>query len=198
MASNISKELKSAAESYANEIAKDEDRKIQIALNKTMKQVEEKIDEFLIKYMVEAYYKGYDPIRYRRSFQLGKSVKSYTDLHSSGTSMGFNFGVIFDETKMNHSSYTVKATWYRKKTKQWVSKEYTITPKKTKVKEAKILSFFQEGIHPNWVPEGFTETPNAMPLFTDDKEGSVPEIIEAWVDNGGIIDIFLKELNKLH
>lgn len=194
MASGISKALGKAAESYAKEIEQEENKKILTALDKTMKRVEEKLDEFLTEYMVQAYYDGYDQIKYKRSYQLGNAVKSFTNSYSMGSSMGFKFGVVFDESKMDHSSYTIKAKWYRKRKKQWVSKEYTVTPKKHKPNELKILEFFQEGIHPNAV----SDISNAMPLFTDDKEGSVPELVEAWVENGGIVDIFLKELEKLH
>lgn len=196
MASDMSKMLKRAAESCADE----EDRKIQIALNKTMVRVEEKLDEILTEYMVQAYYNGYSPIEYVRSFQLGNAVKSYAEKYTHGSTMGFNFGAIFDETKMNHSVYKIRVKWYRKRKKQWVTKEYTVNKKKhkNKAKELAILEAFQEGIHPNAVPAGFTGTPNGSPLFNDALEGVVPEIVEAWVENGGIKDIFLEELNKLY
>lgn len=200
MASDMSKIVKQAARSCADEIEREEDRKIKIALDKTMVLVEEKLDEILTEYMVAAYYNGYSPVEYIRSLQLGKAVKSYTDPYTSGTTMGFEFGAIFDEKKMNHSTYKIKVRWYRKRKKQWAEQTYTVTPKKRtrKVDELAILESFQDGIHPNAVPAGFTSTPNASPLFNDDKNGIVPEVIEAWVEDGGIQDIFLEELNKLY
>lgn len=180
MSSGISNMLKQAAEACAKEMQKEEDKKVKIALQKTANKVEEKLDEILKEDMVEAYYAGYDPLEYIRTHQLGKAVKSYTDLQDSGAVSGFAFGAMFDAGKMNH----------RKKQKR----------KKVKIQanESIILENFQDGVHPNAVAGGLTGSPNAIPLFTDDKEGSVPDIIEEWVDNGGIVDIFLDELSKLH
>ena len=197
MASDISKKLKQAAESFADEMEREEDKKIQIALKRTMIKVEEKLDDILTEYMVNAYYRGYSPIEYVRSKQLGRAVKPYTEAHNFGTVSGFSFGAIFNENKMNHSTYKIRVKWYRKRKKQWVEKEYQVKKKKN-VNELAILEAFQDGIHPNAVPAGFTSTPNGMPLFDDDMNGVVPEIIEAWVEGGGIQDIFLEELNKLH
>lgn len=203
MASDMSKIMKQAAESCADKIEREEDKKIKIALDRTMQKVEAKIDEIVQEYMVEAYYKGYSPVEYIRSYQLGKSVKSYTDLFSSGSAMGFNFGVEFDEKKMNHSTYKVKVKWYRKRKKEWVEKTYVVKSKKpNKFKELAILEAFQDGIHPNASIAGMTGTPNGSPLWTNDDNdepyGCVPEIVEAWVENDGIKNIFLDELNKLY
>lgn len=203
MASDISKIVNNATESCANEIEKDADKKIKIALNKTMQRVEKKVDEIIEEYMVEAYYNGYSPIEYIRSRQLGKSAKSYTDLFTSGSTMGFNFGVEFDEKKMNHSTYKIKARWYRKRKKEWAEQTYTVKSKNyNNAKELAILDAFQNGIHPNAVLAGATSTPNGSPMWINDSNdepyGCVPAIVEAWVDDGGIRDIFLEELNKLY
>lgn len=200
MASDMSKMLKQAVKSCADEIEREEDKKIKIALSRTMQKVEEKLDEILQEYMVKAYYSGYSPVEYIRSHQLEKAVKSYTESYTSGTTMGFEFGALFDEAEMNHSTYKIKVKWYRKRKKEWVEQTYTITPEKRtrKVNELAILEAFQDGIHPNAVSAGFTSTPNGSPLFDDNKMGTVPEIIEAWVENGGIQDIFLEELYKLY
>ena len=197
MSSDISKNMKQAAESFVGEMEREEDKKIQIALKRTMVKVEEKLDEILTEYMVNAYYRGYNPIEYVRSKQLGNAVKSYTEPHSLGTVSGFSFGAVFDENKMNHSTYKIKVKWYSKRKKQWNEKEYKVKNNKN-VSELAILEAFQDGIHPNAVPAGFTSTPNGTPLFDDDMNGVVPAIIESWVESGGIQDIFLEELNKLH
>jgi hypothetical protein len=192
----MSKILKQAAEACADEIEKEEDKKIKIALQKTMTRVEEKLSEILTEYMVEAYYAGYDPIEYVRSRQLKNSISTYADEHHVGTVSGFSFGAIFDEKKMNHSTYKIKVRWYRKRKKEWHEETYTVTPdKRTRpVDELKILEAFQDGIHPN---AAYAAT-NASPLWTDDMEGAVPNIIEEWVESGGIANIFLEELNKLY
>ena len=200
MASDISKMLKQAAESCAKEIEREEDKKIKIALNNTMVRVEEKLDEILTEYMVNAYYNGYSPTSYVRSFQLGNAVKSYTEAHNLGTVSGFTFGAIFDESKMNHSLLRIRVRYYLKRQKKWVEQEYPL--KKSgythKANELAILEAFQDGIHPNATPSGMTNTPNGTPLFNDAQEGAVPDIIESWVENGGIQDIFLQELNNLY
>ena len=194
--SDMSKILKQAAEACADEIENEEDKKIKIALNNTMRIVEEKLDEIIRNSMVEAYYSGYSPIEYIRSYQLKNSVKSYAEPYNSGTASGFTFGAIFDEKKMNHSTYKIKLRWYRKRKKEWKEATYTVTPDKRtrEVDELKILESFQYGIHPN----ASGPVTNAFPLWTDDMDGAVPELIESWVENGGIADIFLNELNKLY
>ena len=196
MSSDMSKILKQAAEACANEIEKEEDKKIKIALNNTMRIVEEKLDEIIKNSMVEAYYNGYSPIEYIRSHQLKNAVKSYADPYNFGTRLGFTFGADFDEKKMNHSTYKIKVRWYRKRKKEWHEAIYTVTPDKRtrEVDELKILEAFQGGIHPN----ASYDATNAAPLWTDDMEGEIPRLIESWVDNGGIADIFLNELNKLY
>ena len=206
MASDMSKMLKRAAESCANEMAKEADNKIQIALKRTMERVENKIDEIVEEYMVNAYYNGYSPVEYIRTYQLGKAVKSYTEPYVGGSMAGFSLGVIFDEDQMNHKNYRIKVKYYNNRKNKWVEKEYPLKGRrksyKHSVDELEILEAFQDGIHPNAVPAGMTSTPNGMPLWKDigddEKDGVVPAIIEAWADDDGIKDIFLDELNKLY
>lgn len=206
----MSRLLKKAIDEYTDEIAKQENNKIEIALDRTMKYVEEKVDEYL-EWMAQSYYDGYEPVWYIRTGQLQKKdtrpVNPYTEINTFGNMSQLSFGVIFDETSMNHSSYTVQARWYDKKNKKWKDvkkrKTYTVTPGKRKGKkpsELAILRFYQEGIHPNATFEGIENmagAPTPVPLFTDDKEGAVPDLIENWVENGGLQEIFNNELRKL-
>ena len=210
MASEMSKVLRRAVDEYTKEIAQEENKKIQIALDNTMKYVEEKVDEYL-EWMANAYYDGYEPVWYIRTGQLKnkgtRPVNPYTEIKTMGSMSSLQFGVIFDETSMNHGSYTVKARWYDKKNKKWKdvkkSKTYHVTPGKKKGKkpsEIAILNFFQEGIHPNAVLEGIENMaglPTPEPLFTNDREGAVPDLIEHWVESGALQEIFNNELRKL-
>lgn len=208
MTSDMSKLLRKAVDEYTDEIAKEENKKIEIALNNTMEIVKEEVDEYL-DWMSRAYYDGYDPIWYIRTMQLQKKstrpVNPYAEIRTSGSMSNLSFGVIFDESTMNHSSYTVKARWYDKKHKKWkdVKKRtsYTVTPGKKKgkaPKESKILEFFQEGIHPNASIEGLTDFITPEPLFTMNREGAVPELIEEWVESGALQKIFNEELKKIY
>lgn len=210
MASKISKLLKEAIDEYSKEIAQEENKNIEIALNNTMKRIEEEVDKYL-EWMARAYYDGYEPVWYVRTGQFKdkttRPVNPYTEITTLGSMSNLSFGVIFDATSMNHKSYTIKARWYDKKNKKWKdvkkSKEYTVTPGKNKGKkpsEERILQFYQEGIHPNAVLEGFENmagAPTPEPLFTNNKEGYIPELIEDWVENGGLQEIFNEELRKL-
>lgn len=207
VASEMSKMLKKAVQEYTDEIAQEENKKIQTALDNTMERIKEEIDKYL-ELMSSAYYDGYDPISYIRTMQLQnkstRPVNPHARIVQNGNMSSLRFGVTWDEDSMNHSSYTIKARWYDKKKKKWkdVKKRatYTVTPgKKTgkKVDEGKILEFFQEGIHPNAVPEGWTEFPTPSPLFTESREGAIPELIEEWVDSGELQKIFNDELKKI-
>lgn len=202
--------LRKAVDSYTDEIAEKENKKIKIALDNTMKYIKEKVDEYL-EWMANAYYDGYEPVWYVRTGQLKnkgtRPVNPYTELRTFGSTSSLNFGVIFDETSMNHGSYTIKARWYDKKNKQWKdvkkSVTYNVTPGKKKGKkpsEIAILKFYQEGVHPNATLEGIENMaglPTPEPLFTNNREGAVPELIEHWVDNGRLQKIFNNELRKL-
>lgn len=207
MSSDMSKLLKRAVNEYTDEIAKEENKKIQIALDRTMRRIQEEVDEYL-EWMSDAYYDGYEPILYERSMQLKRKetrpVNPYAEINVNGNMSNLSFGVVFNERSMDHSSYTVKARWYDKKNKQWKdvkkSKTYTVTPGKKggkKPKEKTILRLFQQGIHPNASLEGITDMPTPMPLFTDAKRGAVPDMIEQWVESGALQDIFNNELKKL-
>ena len=207
MASEMSKLLKRAVDEYTEEIAKEENKKIEIALDNTMKRVQEKVDEYL-EWMAQAYYEGYDPVWYVRTHQLqNKSTRPANPcvrITTSGSMSNLSFGVTFDESRMNHGSYTVKARWYDKKNKKWKdvkkSKIYNVTPGKKKGKkpsEIAILKFYQEGIHPNAVLDGITDFPTPEPLFLDNRQGAVPDLIENWLDSGALQKIFNDELRKL-
>lgn len=207
MASEMSKLLRKAVNEYTKEIAKEENKKIQIALDNTMKYVQEKVNEYL-EWMARAYYDGYDPVSYVRSMQLQnkstRPVNPYAEIKEMGSVSSLTFGVIFDETSMNHGNYTIKARWYDKKNKKWKdvkkNKTYNVTPGKKRGKkpsEITILQFYQEGIHPNAVLDGISDFPTPEPLFTNDREGAIPDLIEDWVENGGLQEIFNNELRKL-
>ena len=208
MASEMSKMLKKAVNAYTEEMAAEENKKIQLALSNTMVRLEQKVEEFL-DLMATAYYGGYDPVSYIRTMQLQRQdprpVRPYTEIQKMGNMSNLSFGVIFDESTMDHSSYTVKARWYDKKKKKWKdvkkSKAYTVTPGKhkgNKPNEKKILEFFKEGIHPNAVLEGMTEFVTPEPLFTSDKLGAIPDLITEWVERGELQQIFMEELRKLY
>ena len=207
MASEMSKLLKRAVDSYTEEIAKEENKKIEIALDNTMKYVEEKVDEYL-EWMAQAYYEGYDPVWYVRTNQLQnkstRPVNPFTEINTMGGASTLKFGVIFDEKSMNHGSYTVKARWYDKKNKKWKdvkkSKTYNVTPGKKKGKkpsEIAILKFYKEGIHPNAVLDGITDFPTPEPLFTSKREGAVPDLIDHWLKSGVLQKKLNDELKKL-
>lgn len=208
MASEMSKMLKRAIDEYTEKMAEEEDKKIQIALDNTMHRIEEKVDEFL-DIMSAEYYDGYDPLYYIRTMQLQKKetrpVMPYTEINKVGGISDLSFGVIFDEHRMDHSSYTIKARWYDKKKKKWKDvkkrKTYTVTPGKKggkKPNEKKIMEFFKDGIHPNAVIEGITDFITPSPLFTSDKEGHIPDLITEWVEGGELQKIFNEELKKMY
>lgn len=207
MASEMSKLLRRAVDTYTDEMAKEENKKIEIALDNTMARIKEKVEEYL-KQMSMAYYDGYEPISYIRTMQLQKSstrpVNPNAKIQTSGNVSTLSFGVVWDSSTMNHSRYTIKARWYDKKNKKWKdvkkSKTYTVTPGKRKgtgPDEEVILSFFQEGIHPRAVPEGMTEFITPEPLFTENKEGYIPDLIDEWLSTGELQEIFNNELRKL-
>ena len=208
MASEMSKMLRKAVDHYTDQMAQEENKRIEIALDKTMDKIKEKVEEYL-QVMSRAYYKGYDPISYIRTMQLQRPetrpVNPNARIKTSGDISTLTFGVTWDESTMNHSSYSIKARWYDKKNKKWKdvkkTKTYTVTPGKRKPgsvpKEEKILEFFQEGIHPNAVWEGITGFATPMPLFTEDKEGYIPDLIDEWLDTGELQEIFNNELRKL-
>lgn len=208
MASEMSKVLRRAVDAYTEEMAKEENKKIEIALDNTMKRIKDKVEEYL-KRMSAAYYKGYDPISYIRTLQLHKSdtrpVNPNAKIQTSGNVSTLTFGVTWDASTMNHSNYTIKARWYDKKHKKWKdvkkTKTYTVEVGKKKgasPDEETILNFFQEGIHPNAVPEGMTGYFTPEPLFTEGKEGYIPDLIGEWLDTGELQEIFNSELKKLY
>ena len=208
MASEMSKMLRRSVKEYTKEMEQEENQKVQIALKNTMDRIEQKVDEYL-KMMAKAYYEGYDPVWYIRTKQFQKQgtrpVNPYTELQKIGNMESLSFGVIFDESSMNHGSYEVKARWYDKKKKQWKdvkkSKSYKVTPGKkngSKPDEAVILNFYKEGIHPNAVIEGITDFWTPSPLFTSDRRGAIPDLITEWVESGELQSIFMNELKKLY
>lgn len=204
----MSKLLRRAVSEYTDEMAKEENKKIETALDRTMDRVKDKVEEYL-KVMSQAYYEGYDPISYIRTMQLQKSatrpVNPSAKITTHGNMTSLSFGVTWDESTMNHSKYTVKARWYDKKHKKWKdvkkSKTYTVNPGKkggSSVDEEVILGFFQEGCHPNASLDGFTHYPTPSPLFTEEtKEGYIPDLITEWVESGALQEIFNDELRKL-
>lgn len=208
MASEMSNLLRRAVNEYTDEIAKKENKNIEIALDRTMDRIKEKVEEYL-KIMSSAYYKGYDPISYIRTMQLQKSatrpVNPSAKITTHGNMTSLSFGVTWDESTMNHSKYTVKARWYDKKRKKWKdvkkSKTYTVNVGKkggSPVDEEAILELFQEGIHPKASLEGMTSFPTPSPLFTEEtKEGYIPDLITEWVESGALQEIFNDELRKL-
>lgn len=208
MSSDMSRMLGRAISEYTDEMAKEENKKIEIALDRTMDRVKEKVEEYL-QLMSQAYYDGYDPVSYIRTMQLQKSatrpVNPSAKITTHGNMTSLSFGVTWDEETMNHSSYTIKARWYDKKHKKWKDvkkrKTYKVNPGKkggSSVDEGKILNFFQEGIHPNFSLEGITSDPTPIPLFTEDtKKGYIPDLITEWVESGALQEIFNDELRKL-
>lgn len=208
MASEMSNLLKRAVKEYTDEMMEEENKKIQIALNRTMDRVKEEVDKYL-EQMATLYYEGYDPLAYIRTMQLQnkstRPVNPYAEINQLGNVSSLSFGVLFNEDTMNHGSYQIKARWYDKKKKKWhdvkKTKTYTVKPGKKggkKPNEAKILEFFQDGVHPNWMPEGLTESPTPSPLFTEEPSGAIPDAIEQWLNEGGLQDIFNEELKKLY
>jgi hypothetical protein len=204
----MSKLLKRAVKEYTDEMMEEENKKIQIALNRTMDRVQEEVDKYL-EQMATLYYQGYNPISYIRTMQLQnkstRPVKPYAEINRIGNVSNLSFGVIFNEDTMNHGSYTIKARWYDKKKKKWkdVKKSKTYTVKAGKKggqgpDEAKILEYFQDGVHPNSVPAGMTEFPTPIPLFTEEPSGAIPNAIEKWLNDGGLQNIFNEELKKLY
>ena len=210
MGSKMSNMLKRAVQEYTDEIAKKEDKNIQIALDRTMEYAAKKIDTYL-EWMQRVYYDGYEPVSYIRSYQLRnkstRPVNPYAEINTVGTTANLNFGVVFNAKSMNHGSYTIKARWYDKKNKQWKdvkkNKTYTITPGKkggSKPNEETILSFYQNGIHPNASLEGIMNmagAPTPTPLFTTEGTGDVYNLIDQWVQSRELQDVFNNELKKL-
>lgn len=198
MSSDISKEFRKAVKEYTDEIAEQENERIRTALNKTMVRVNEKLKKIIKEYMLDNYYKGYDPYVYNRTFQLGYAVSPYTEMKTVGSTMGFVFGINLNPEKMDHSKLKITARWYNKRKKKEMKKTYEYDIGKSLAREERILySYFQSGVHPNANARGVTETPTITPIFTDDREGHAPDAIEEWVNGGGIIDIFNEELKKL-
>lgn len=145
--------------------------RVEIAMKRTERSVEEKIQEIIEEYALNFYYEGYAPKSYTRTFQLPKAIRPVTEEFKKGAYIGFNYGASFDEGAMNHIK--------RGKSK-----------KKIEADEQLILDNFRAGKHPNTgVEQGA--------IWMQGMVGSAPDVLRDWKNSGAIKEIFMQEFRSL-
>lgn len=194
MASNIEDLMNKAYDNAIQEL----DKKMGMAFKRAMARMQEGLYDVMLQWSVKNYYNGYFPISYERTHQLYNAIN--INLEDTSNSGMFAFNVIpeYDETKMDHSHYTINVTYSRrkngKKTGAISRYKYKINLK-NKPNEERILQMaLEEGYHPSVGHMG-TE----HPIWTgngDEEEGVLLDaLIKYVVDNAQ--NFFNEEFNKL-
>lgn len=182
------KEAKKAYEDYAKEINKN----LRIALDRTMAKAEDRLNEIIQKKAIQNFYTGHSPTVYVRTNQLPNAIKAYTEDTSTGDTFKFTYGPILDESTMDHSNYSINVT-YKKgkgKNKKLVTKTYNVKLK-NKPDEEKIMEMtLGEGYHPRVGTAG-----TQAPIYNKDDEGVLADAFEEFMKE--IPDIFNAEMDKL-
>ena len=75
MSFDPAREAKKAYEDYAKEINKN----LRIALDRTMAKAEDRLNEIIQEEAIQNFYEGYFPHVYNRTWQLPNAIKAYTE-----------------------------------------------------------------------------------------------------------------------
>lgn len=172
-------------ENMIDDIVKEDKKRIELAFEQIKKKTSAKISEAIRIYMLDNYYFGYDPFKYVRTGQLSKSVAPLIIDDSDNSGLQFSFGIKTSPPKgskaMRHDHITLKVT---KKNGEEKFYSYAVKNYDPKIEEW-IFQNFMEGIHPNAVEKGITETPTtnvykAINKALDDllNDGIIDKIIQ--------------------
>lgn len=129
-------------------------KQIEKALKRAEQRIRVRMQDIINEYMLDDYYNGYTPKMYVRIFQLQKSVGPYTEFGSKDNVFAIAFGIEDEESPygfgaMDHSNYSIKVTYHRKKKSGVWEKTYNYHDED--VDEKDIFENFMAGIHPNAV-----------------------------------------------
>ena len=178
-----------AYEDYAKEINKN----LKIALDRTMAKAEDRLNEIIKEKAIQNFYEGYYPTSvYVRTNQLPKAIKAYTEDTSTGDTFKFTYGPILDESTMDHSNYSINVTYAKGKGKHkmFVTKTYNVKLK-NKPDEEKIMEMtLGEGYHPSVGTAG-----TIAPIYDKSNEGILADAFEKFMKE--IPGIFNAEMDKL-
>lgn len=193
MSSPLSDALEKAVNQKLEEVEKKTKNRVEIAMDNTETIVRDKIGEF-IKDGLKSYYDGYKPSMYVRTNQLkdsGAAMPKTKPFNRNGV-VGFKYGAIFDEGRMDHSVYMLNMIYKHKKDGGVWQRQYEYHD--DDVNEKDILDNFRFGIHPNTgVEQGIFWRMEEE----GGREGSIVDAIINWKKDGAIKDIFLDEFKKL-
>ena len=190
MSSPLSDAFKNVVSKKVEEIEKESENKVVIAMRNTEDQVAEKIQEIIWRYGLDYYYDGYNPRMYVRTGNLRHSgaIKPFINEFKKSGNIGFQYGAEFDASLMDHRMLTIHVEYDRKKDGQHVEKFYSY--ENESVDEEAILNNFRSGIHPN-------TSVNQGEIWTSGMNGMAPDALRLWKNSGAIQSIFKEELMKL-
>ena len=188
MSFDPAREAKKAYEDYAKEINKN----LRIALDRTMAKAEDRLNEIIQEKAIQNFYEGYFPHVYNRTWQLPNAIKAYTEDTSTGDTFKFTYGPILDESTMDHSHYSINVTYAKGKgkNKKFVTKTYNIKLKKKPDEERIMEMTLGEGYHPS---VGTADT--MAPIYNKNDDGVLVDAFEEFMKE--IPDIFNAEMDKL-
>ena len=188
MSFDPAREAKKAYEDYAKEINKN----LRIALDRTMAKAEDRLNEIIQEKAIQNFYEGYFPHVYNRTWQLPNAIKAYTEDTSTGDTFKFTYGPILDESTMDHSNYSINVTYAKGKgkNKKFVTKTYNIKLKNKPDEERIMEMTLGEGYHPS---VGTDDT--MAPIYNENDEGVLVDAFEEFMKE--IPDIFNAEMDKL-
>ena len=171
MSTPLSDAFRKAANEKMKEVEGKQKNRVEIAMERTEKRVEDKRQEIIEEYALNFYYDGYTPKSYKRTYQLPRAIWPLILEFRHGGQIGFNYGANFNANFMNHTK--------RGKSKRKIEPDEEI-----------ILDNFRAGKHPN---TGVEQGSIWMPGM----EGNAPDAIRAWKNTGAIQKIFMEEFRKL-
>ena len=193
MSSPLSDALENAVNNKIEELKERQKNRIEIAMERTEERVKDKIGH-MIKEGLDEYYEGYSPYMYVRTNQLkdSGSVSAKTKQFKKNGIIGFQYGAIFDESKMDHSVYMLNIIHKHKKDSGVWQRQYKYIDED--VDEKMILDNFRFGEHPN---TGVNQGLFWQMESEGERAGKIPDAITEWKKSGAIKEIFLNELQKL-
>ena len=134
---------------------------IKNAAKKTQTDIIKKADNYLQKY-----YRNYTPKKYKRTWQLQKSIKPIIEDHSSGSKISIEVGVEYNSGLLTYYSNS----WYHQTGTHWISRnsgDFDFDSQNNGIPEpAWIMNNFLEGIHP-WAQTDGESTNSLMKRFFD-------------------------------
>lgn len=138
---------------FAEDVQKEYQKKVEAALARAEKIIHKKIQYIINEYMIKDYYQGYEPIVYKRTGQLNKSVYPSVDIGEKNGAFGITFGIEDEDpygpSAMDHSILHVVVKHKSKKTGKIKTYEYSYKKKNYDEQlEEVIFENFMEGIHP--------------------------------------------------